>query len=158
MLSFITKTLTKVLGNKSERDLKVITPYVALINQEYSKLAAISDEQLREKTTWLKAEIQKDLQSIDDELSALHKKVADDPEMDLSQKEIVFGKIDKLEKERDVALEATLMKVLPLAFAVVKETAHRFKENGKMVVTATMHDKSIAASKKNVEISGDQAI
>jgi preprotein translocase subunit SecA len=158
MLNFITKTLAKVLGNKSERDLKTIVPYVALINQEYSKLSTISDDQLREKTSWLKEEIQKDLKSIDDELSAQHKLVADNPEMDLYEKESVFAKIDKLEKEHDVALEAALMKVLPVAFAVVKETARRFKENGKMVVTATMHDKTIAATKKNVEISGDQAI
>ncbi len=157
MLSFITSTLTKILGNKSVRDLKTIVPYVALINEEYAKLASISDEQLRAKTPFLKAEIQKDLQVIDDELAAHHKEVANNPEMDLSQKEVVFSKIDKLEKERDIALEAVLMKVLPLAFAVVKETARRFKENGKMVVTATMHDKSLAATKKNVEISGEQA-
>ncbi len=157
MFDFITKTLTKVLGNKSERDLKAIVPYVALINQEYAKLASISDNELRGKTTSLKAAIQKDLQSIDDELAAQHKHVADNPEMDLSQKETVFGKIDKLEKDRDGALEATLMKVLPQAFAVVKETARRFKENGKMVVTATMHDKVLAATKKNIEISGEQA-
>jgi preprotein translocase subunit SecA len=158
MLNFITKTLTKVLGNKSERDLKTIVPYVALINDEYAKLATISDDQLREKTPFLKTIIQKELQSIDDELAALHKQIEDDPEMDLSHKETVFGKIDKLEKERDTALEATLMKVLPQAFAVVKETARRFKENGQMMVTATMHDKAIAANKKNVEISGDKAI
>ncbi len=157
MLSFITKTLTKVLGNKSERDLKTIVPYVALINQEHAKLVIISDDQLREKTTWLRAEIQKDLQPLDDELAAQHKQVADSPEMDLSQKELIFSRIDKLEKERDTALETVLMKVLPLAFAVVKETARRFKENGKMVVTATMHDKTLAATKKNIEITGDQA-
>ncbi len=158
MLNFITKTLTKVLGNKSERDLKTIVPYVALINQEYDGLKSISDDALRGKTTWLKAEIQKDLQSIDDELLVFHKQVADNPEMNLSQKEVIFGKIDKLEKERDIALEIVLMKVLPLAFAVVKETARRFKENGKLVVLATMHDKAIAVTKKNVEISGEQAI
>ena len=157
MLNFITKTLTKVLGNKSERDLKTIVPYVALINQEYTKLGSISDDQLREKTTWLKAEIQKNLQSIDDELAALHKQVADNPEMDLSQKEQIFSKIDKLEKERDIELEVVLMKVLPLAFAVVKETARRFKENGKMVVTATLNDKALAAKRKGIEISGEQA-
>ena len=158
MLNFITKALTKVLGNKSERDLKTIIPYVALINQEYAKLASISDDQLRDKTNWLKAEIQNDLKQLNDELSAEHKLVADNPEMELSQKELVFGKIDKLEKEHDTALEAALMKVLPMAFAVVKETARRFKENGKLVVTATLHDKVIASAKKNVEISGDQAI
>ncbi|HSZ24223.1 MAG TPA: hypothetical protein VK766_00810, partial [Cytophagaceae bacterium] len=87
MLNFITKTLTKVLGNKSERDLKTIVPYVALINDEYAKLATISDDQLREKTPFLKTIIQKELQSIDDELAALHKQIEDDPEMDLSHKE-----------------------------------------------------------------------
>ena len=60
MLSFIVKTLTKVLGNKSVRDLKTIVPYVALINEEHARLIAISDDQLREKTPWLKAEIQKE--------------------------------------------------------------------------------------------------
>jgi len=158
MLNLITKTLGKVLGNKSERDLKTIVPYVALINEEYRKLSSVSDDQLREKTSYLKSVIKKDLKTIDDELSVLHKQVADNPEMELGQKEAIFGKIDKLEKEHDTALEETLMKILPQAFAVVKETARRYKENGKLVVTATMHDKVIASSKKNVEISGDQAI
>ncbi|HVD96706.1 MAG TPA: preprotein translocase subunit SecA [Cytophagaceae bacterium] len=157
MLDFITKALTAVLGNKSQRDLKTILPYVALINEEYTKLASLSDDQLRDKTPELKAAIQKDLQSIDDELAALHKQVADRPDMDLNEKETVFGKIDKLEKERDAQLEVVLMKILPKAFAVVKETARRFKENGKLVVTATMHDKALAATKNNIVISGEQA-
>jgi preprotein translocase subunit SecA len=157
MFSFITKTLTKVLGSKSERDLKTILPYVALINEEYSKLQAISDDQLRAKTTFLKQEIQKELQAIDDELAGLHQQIKENPSMDLSQKEAVFLQIDKLDKQRNTDLEAVLMKILPQAFAVVKETARRYKENGKLVVTATMHDKQLAVHKKNIEISGETA-
>ena len=157
MLDFITKILTKVLGNKSQRDLKTIVPYVALINEEYAKLASVTDDQLREKTSWLKSVIQKDLQSIDDELAALHKQIADDPAMDLNHKETIFSNIDKQEKERDKQLEEALMKILPQAFAVVKETARRYKENGKLVVMATPHDIAIASKKKNVELSGGTA-
>lgn len=158
MFDFIGKTIAKVFGTKSERDIKEITPYVSLINQEYAQLAAISDDELRARTLAVKGIIDDRLKDIDVRIAALHQRIVDEPDLDIMQKETVFNEIDELEKVRNKDLETVLMEVLPQAFAIVKETARRYKENAKLVVTASDYDRQVAARKPNVEISGDQAI
>lgn len=152
------KFIAKIFGTKSEKDIKIVMPIVEKINQEFAQLKDISDDKLRDKTTEVQNIINESLKSIDDQISALHKKIADNPDLDIHAKEEIFGQIDKLEEDRNKDLEKVLMDVLPAAFAIVKETARRFKENGQMQVTATMHDKTIAAEKSNVEIKGEKAI
>jgi preprotein translocase subunit SecA len=158
MLNIITKGIAKVFGTKADRDMKDLLPYVDLVNEQFITLANISDEDLRGKTQELKDEIAKHLQSIDDNMSDLHKQVEDNPEMDIVDKETIFNKIDALEKDRDVALEEKLLEILPMAFAIMKDTARRLTENKKLTVKATMMDKMLAAKKSNVEIQGDTAI
>ncbi|MDB5273708.1 MAG: preprotein translocase subunit SecA, partial [Chitinophagaceae bacterium] len=153
MLGFI----KKVFGTKSERDVKRLLPFVDATNQEFGLLKNISDDQLRAKTEELKNTIRKQLARIDQELKALHHKIADQPELTINQKEEIFEKIDLLETERNTELEKVLWDILPKAFAVVKETARRYKENGSLVVSATPHDQQIAAKKANVKISDGKA-
>ncbi|MDQ4140977.1 MAG: preprotein translocase subunit SecA, partial [Bacteroidota bacterium] len=158
MFDFIGKTVAKIFGTKSERDIKEVTPYVGQINEEYARLAAISDDELRQRTQAVKSIIDERLNEIDAKISALHQRVANEPELDIMQKENIFSEIDTLEKDRNKQLETVLMEVLPQAFAIVKETARRFKENGQLVVTATEIDRTIAARKPNVRLEGDKAI
>lgn len=157
MLDSITKGFAKIFGTKTEKDLKELNPYVGLINTEFDKLRNITDDELRGKTTELKGIIKDRLKEIDDQIEALHKQVDEDRSLDVHQKEEIFAQIDKLESDRDEELEKVLLEILPLGFAVVKETARRFAENEKIVVQATQHDKEIAAKKDNVEISGETA-
>lgn len=157
MLNSITKGIAKIFGTKTEKDLKELNPYVGLINAEFEKLRDISDDELRGKTTELKSIIKDRLKEIDDQIATLHDQVDEDNSLDVHQKEEIFAQIDKLESDRDEELEKVLMDILPLGFAVVKETARRFAENEKIVVAATQHDKEIAAKKDNVEISGETA-
>lgn len=152
------KFIAKVFGTKSDKDIKAIMPIVGEINSEYAKLSTISDEELRGKTRSVRAQIDDYLKSIDDEIAALHQKIEDNPNLGINEKEDVFNEIDKLEEKRNKELEDVLMKVLPQAFAIVKETARRFKDNAKLQVTATLHDKTIASKKANVEIDGETAI
>ncbi|HSZ71793.1 MAG TPA: preprotein translocase subunit SecA, partial [Cytophagaceae bacterium] len=154
MLGFI----KKVFGTKSERDVKRLLPYVDATNQEFGLLKNISDDQLRAKTEELKEIIRKHLLSIDQELKSLHNKIADQPELTINQKEDLFEKIDQLELQRNTELEKVLWDILPKAFAVVKETARRYKENGSLSVTLTPHDRQIASKKANVKITDDKAI
>jgi len=158
MFDFIGKTIAKVFGTKSERDIKEITPYISIINEEYSKLASLSDADLRGRTAIVKNQIDERLQEIDNKINGLHQRIANEPDLDIVQKEAVFNEIDELEKTRNKDLEIVLMEVLPQAFAIVKETARRFKENKQLVVPATDLDRQLAARKPNVEINGDQAI
>ncbi|ELR69919.1 Protein export cytoplasm protein SecA ATPase RNA helicase [Fulvivirga imtechensis AK7] len=152
------KFIAKIFGTKSEKDIKLVMPIVEKINQEFAQLKDISDDNLRDKTTEVQNIINESLKSIDDQISALHQKIEDNPDLDIHEKEEIFAQIDKLEEDRNKDLEKVLMDVLPTAFAIVKETARRYKENGQLEVTATMHDKTMAAEKSNVEIKGEKAI
>ncbi|MFD1817084.1 preprotein translocase subunit SecA [Pseudarcicella hirudinis] len=156
MLNILTKAVTKIFGTKSERDIKELLPYVEKTNAEFAQLSAISDDELRQKSARLKAIIAERLSNIDQQISGLRSKVEETE--DINQKEVFFNDIDKLELERNKQLEIVLLEILPLAFAIVKETARRFTENEKLEVTATTEDKFIASKKKNVEILGDKAI
>jgi preprotein translocase subunit SecA len=150
--------LAKVFGTKSERDVKKMRPIVAQINEIYAQLNSLTDDQIRQKTTEIKSIINKALADIDSKLAERHAFVAANPQLSAIEKEQVFQTIDQFELDRNKQLEVVLGEVLPTAFAVVKETARRLKENKQLQVTATDWDRTIAITKKNVVIQGDKAI
>jgi len=158
MLDLISKGIAKVFGTKSDKDIKKVQPYVGQINEIYHSFKDISDDDLRDETRKIRETITKALSEIDARIAALNQKVTDNPDLDIHEKEEVFKGIDDLEEERNEFLEEVLMQVLPQSFAVVKETARRFKENHKLTVTATLEDKALASNVDNVEIQGSQAI
>jgi preprotein translocase subunit SecA len=158
MLDFIAKGIAKIFGTKSDRDIKELLPKVTAINQVFASLKSLSDDQLREKTQEIKGVINDRLNPTDEKILEIRSQIDALPTQAIHQKDQLFNEIDKLEKERDEELEKVLEEVLPQAFSVVKETARRFKENGKLIVSATMHDRELAVVKKSVEIQGDQAI
>lgn len=149
--------LNKLFGSKSDRDIKQIQPIVEKIKAVYPTLAILSDDELRGKTFTFKNIIKEALAEIDKEISSL-KEQAEAPELSMDAKTDLYESIDKLTKDRDKELERVLMDILPEGFAVVKETARRFTENKKIVVTATDFDRELAARKPNVVIEGDKAI
>jgi preprotein translocase subunit SecA len=156
MISFISKSVTKIFGTKSERDIKALMPIVENIKSEYAKLASLSDDELRGKTAEFKSRIGAFLADIDNQITALHTSAEETEDVDA--KDRFFQQIDALQLERNSRLEVVLMEILPEAFAVVKETARRFTENKQLVVSATVEDKFIASKKKNVVIEGDKAV
>jgi len=156
MLSSISKGLKKMFGTKSEKDVKKLAPYVDAIKVEYSKLSSISDDALRAKTIELKEVINNGLKSIDNQIADLTAKTKDSKTI-VQDKEEFFEQIEQLEVERNVVLEEVLMDILPVAFAVVRETSRRLAENKSLVVTATDRDKEYAALHAHVTIEGDQA-
>ncbi|MGO4878750.1 preprotein translocase subunit SecA [Pedobacter sp. AJM] len=148
--------LAKVFGSKSERDIKAIQPLVGKINEQYSKLSALSNDELRGKTIEFKSRISDFLTEIDGKISAL-KAEAEGEGLDLHQKTAIYDQVDALGKDRDAELEKVLLEILPEAFAVVKETSRRLSENDYLEVTATQFDRDYAARKGNVKIVGDKA-
>ncbi|MEN2280744.1 preprotein translocase subunit SecA [Algoriphagus sp. SE2] len=158
MLELIAKGLAKVFGTKSDRDIKELSPKVAEINNIFESFASITDDELRGKTQEIKSKIDDRLKTIDDSIEEIRAKINELPANAIHDKDQLFNEIDKLEKQRDESLEDILSEVLPTAFAVVKETARRFKENKQLKVTASLFDREISAKKKNVEIDGDYAI
>ncbi|NJN42476.1 MAG: preprotein translocase subunit SecA, partial [Flammeovirgaceae bacterium] len=154
MLQFV----AKIFGSKSDKDIKRVKPLADLTISEGEKLIALSNDELRQKTNEIRAIIDDRLKSIDDQLTALHQQIADHPELEISEKERIFSEIDELEKTRNVELEKILMDVLPAAFAIVRETARRFKENEYLEVTAQEYDIRFAATQENVTINYDKAL
>jgi preprotein translocase subunit SecA len=154
MFNFIKKLMG---GTKSERDVKEFSPLVDKINAEFQKLSSISHDELRNKTTDFRARIKEFVAEIDEDIHNIREKAL--ATSDNSEKESLFERIDSLIKERDAALEVVLKQILPEAFAVVKETARRLSINETLTVTATEHDRTLAAQGKSyVTIEGDQAI
>ena len=154
MLDFI----SKLFGSKSERDVKGVQPIVEKIKEEYAKLDGISNDELRDRTIAFKQTISEGLTAIDAEIQEIKDRIESNPDLDVSEKVELYRQADKLEKDRNKELEVILMDILPQAFAVVKETARRFKENKTIEVTASQFDRDLAARKSNVVIKGDKAI
>ena len=152
------KFIQKVFGTKQARDMKHYEPYINQVNDVYDQLNVLSNDELRNKTHYFKEQIADYLADIDKEIQALKEEAIE--ESNLLRKEELFKDVDDLIKERDKQLEVVLKDLLPEAFAVVKETARRFMENETIKVTATDHDRELAAnSNKNyVKIEGNQAI
>jgi preprotein translocase subunit SecA len=152
------KFIAKILGSKSQKDVKSTMPLVEQTKAEGEKLLSISNDELRGKTQEIQSHIDQKLKHIDDKLAELHQRIVDQPDLDLNEKEAIFADIDRIEKERNAELEVILLEVLPQAFAIVKETARRFKENEELEVTAQDFDRVMAATHENVKIQGEKAI
>jgi preprotein translocase subunit SecA len=148
--------LKKIFGTKYDRDVKKYLPVVDEINQFYESYASLSHDELRQKTLEFRERIKDHLAGIDAEIIDLKSRA--EQEKDILTKEQFYTSIDGLIKDRDKDLEVILKELLPEAFAVVKETSRRFSENTTIEVTATEHDKNIAAFNSYVEIRGEKAI
>lgn len=152
------KFISKLFGNKSDRDVKSLLPLVEMVKAEFAKLDGLSDDDLREKTIRFKEVLKEGLAIIDNDIQSIKDKTENNQDLEVSEKVELYTQLDKLEKDRNKELEIILLKLLPEAFAVVKETARRFKENKTIEVTATQFDRDLAARKTNVIIKGDKAI
>ncbi len=146
----------KIFGTKYDRDVKNMLPIVDKINELYEQYHALSNDELRQKTDHFRQTIQNGLAEIDQEIQEIKDRAASTEDFNL--KDDLFQQIDELEKSRNKELEEILKEILPEAFAVVKETERRFKENTTLEVTATEHDRDLASTKDFVYIEGDKAI
>ena len=146
--------LGKILGNKSQRDLKEITPYVDKIKAVYGEISALSNDELRARTETIKTRIQ-DYVAAEVARVAELKASIEDTEIDLREK--VYTEIDKLEKEITAKYEEVLDEVLPEAFSIMKDSARRLTENDEIIVTATDFDRELATKYDFVSIQGDKA-
>ena len=148
--------LSKLFGNKSTRDMKEIQPWVEKVKVAYESIKTLSNDELRAKTEELKRIIRESATEENKQLEELRAKIE---ETDIEKREAIFTQIDKLEKEVLDRYEEALDRVLPDAFAIVKDTARRFAENGEVEVTATEFDRQLAAEGKDfLRIEGDKAI
>ena len=146
----------KMFGSKADRDLKQLQPILNKVLEAYKTVDALSDDELRAKSAELR-------QIIRDRIAADENRIAEikaelEKDIPLDEKESLATESDKLVKKVDEDIETVLNEILPVAFAVMKSTARRFKENAAIRVTATDFDRTLSATKDFVEIDGDYAV
>ena len=153
----LNKILQSLFGNKSTRDMKLIQPLVEKVKAIYPEIEKLSNDELRAKTKEIQKYVQDSANAQKEEIEKLKSTIEDTP---IDEREDIFNKIDKLEKEVLDIYETSLNEVMPVAFNIVKDTARRLSENEEVVVTATDFDRELAADpeKDFVTIDGDNAI
>jgi preprotein translocase subunit SecA len=149
--------LKQLFGDKTAKDRKDYQPIIDKTNAFSLEIKSLSDDDLRNKTLTFRKSIVDYVQDLENQLAELNA-TASDINTPIDQKEELFDKIDKMVKTIDDKIEEKLAEILPEAFAVVKETARRWSENGQLVVTATAMDRDLAARKDGITIEGDKAI
>ena len=147
--------VTNIFGAKADRDLKEVQPIVEKILAVYKPLSNISNDDLRVMTSDLRQRIQ---DSFLEERVKIKELKALAEEKDIYEREDIYEEVDVIEQKIDDNIEDALDEILPEAFAVMRETARRFKENEEIVVTANDFDRDLAATKDFVEIRGDKAV
>ncbi|MEJ7588531.1 MAG: preprotein translocase subunit SecA [Ferruginibacter sp.] len=155
MIGFLSKIFG---GNKSEKDVKRITPFVAKINGFVTQYQSLSNDDLRAKTTEFRERIRQHLSAVIEEINTKKENAENLPVTNINEKDVIYQQIDILKKEKDKQIEVILLELLPEAFAAVKETARRFMENRTLEATATDLDKILAVKKDHITIKDDKAI
>jgi preprotein translocase subunit SecA len=151
----INDILTKLFGNKSQKDLKEITPYVNKIKDVYPSIRALSNDELRAKSIEIRKRMQDYVTEEKAQIASLREGIDDKP---LEDREFIWAEIDKIEKNIMDKMEAVLEEALPETFSIVKETARRLAENETIIVTANDFDRELATTHDFVSIEGDKAI
>ena len=153
--------LKKLLGTKSEKDIKLIQPIVDKTNSIYSTLSSLSNDELRGKVAVMRKKIKDATQANEDKIQNIKQRIESESEMDLDSKEALYKEVDAIEKEITKQIEDVLNEIQAEAFAVCKETARRFTENTEIVVEATEIDQYYLERRpnaKNVVIENGKAI
>ena len=145
-------------GSKSEKDVKAISPLVEIINKHFQSYHSLSNDQLRAKTAEFRSRIKEHLVEIENNIKALNEQADQLPVEDILGRDDLYKAIDELKKKKNQQIEEILEKILPEAFAVVKEAGRRFKENESLSSTATELDRELSVKKDYVKIQGDQSV
>lgn len=152
----IATILKKVFGSKADRDLKQIKPILNKVLEAYVPIDKLSNDELRAKTEELKTRLQDCEAPFEKRIAEIKAKL--DEDIPVHEKEALATESDKLVKEEDAEIEKVLNDILPEAFAIMKSTARRFKENATIEVTANDFDRALSINHDFVHIEGDKAV
>ena len=151
-----TDVFKKIFGSKADRDLKALQPMLNKVLEAYKTIDKLTDDELRAHCQGLKDKIQAAIASDEARIAEIKSELEKD--IPLAQKESLATELDKLVKKVDETIEKVLDEILPEAFAIVKSTARRFKENPVIRVKATDFDRHLSTTKDFVAIEGEYAI
>ncbi len=147
--------LGKLFGTKADRDMKAVKPYLQQIKAVYPKVEALNDDELRERSAAIKAEVRAVAAEAQTKIDEIKAKIE---QTDFQDRAPLYAEIDNLDKKALDTMDEILDRVLPEVFAIIRETARRFKENETITVTATDFDRHLATKFDFVTIEGDKAI
>ncbi|MFZ4399111.1 MAG: preprotein translocase subunit SecA [Bacteroidales bacterium] len=151
------KSISKLFGNKSQRDIKEISPLLEATKKAYESIKLLTNDELRAKTQEFKDRIAAYVADEINQITEFKERIDIEVDMDVDEKELLYQQIDKLEKQEYDKIQEILNELLPEAFSVVKETAKRFTENEKVEVSIMPWDRDLAARRDSVNIEGDKA-
>ena len=146
----------KVFGSKADRDYKAVKPILQKILAVYPEIDALSNDELRARSAALRQKLAEVEAPFENRIAEIKEELNKD--IPVSEKEKLADESDKLVKDEDEAIEKSLADMLPEAFAIMKSTARRFKENESVVVCATQFDKDLSVGHDFVTIDGDKAV
>ena len=156
-MDIVASIIKALFGSKADKDRKLIEPYLQKIKAVYPSIEALSNDELRARSEDLKKQIA-DYIAQDEARIVELKAQLEKPETSLEEKEKISKEIDTTTKRIDDRIEEILDRLLPEAFAIMKDTARRFAQNDTVVVTANDFDRELAATKDFVTIDGDKAV
>ncbi len=151
------KFLEKFLGSKSDRDIKAITPIQKDTIEAYKTIEKLNNDGLRAKTNEFREKIIEYIAEEEKQIAEIKERIENNPDLEVEEKEKLWKKVDDLEKQSYEKTQDILNEILPEAFAVIKETAKRFKENDIVDVVANDFDRELAAKSDNINIVGSNA-
>lgn len=155
-MGIVTNILKLFVGDKSEKDVKSLRPLVEAIHKAEMELASLSPDQLRMRSADFKKQIKDANSELAKEVAVLKEQIDSTEDIDL--RESLYEQIDSIEKQISEKEQEVLNALLPMAFALVRETARRFKDNPTLEVTATEFDRSLSTLKSYITLTGDKAI
>ena len=153
-MSILNSVLKVFVGDKKKSDLKVLQPIIKKVAAFENEMSNLTNDQLRAKTGYFKEIIAKATNEFTSRISELQEEAH---EANVDRKEEIYAEIDQLEDTSYATLDKILTEIMPEAFAVVKETAKRFKENETIAVTATPFDRELSATRDNITLENEQA-
>ncbi|MDO4726035.1 MAG: preprotein translocase subunit SecA [Porphyromonadaceae bacterium] len=151
----LTNFISKMFGNKAQRDMSEVQPTVEKIKKKYDEFQSFTADELRRRIRDIRKQIQDSIMSEKNEIENLRASIET---TEIDQREKIYSQIDALEKKILERYEEQLNEALPDVFAVIKHTARHFAENETITVDATDFDRKLALNHDFVTISGDKAI
>ena len=153
-MSVLNSVIKLFVGDKQQKDLKILQPVVTDVNAFETAVSILSNDALRAKTVEFKERIKAATKEFDTNIETLEKEAIT---ADIDRQEAIYVAIDGLKDEAYKVSEASLLQIMPEAFAVVKETAKRFVENKEIEVTATAFDRELSGEREHVVLQDDKA-
>ena len=156
-MSLLQNIFKTFFGDKSSKDIKKMMPIVGQINSEYAKLKNLSNDELRALTQKLRDELKESVKAEEENLAGYKNQLEGSATLSVKEQETLYDNIEATEKQIRKILSEKLDEILPQAFAIIKDTARRFKENEEIEVTATPFDRELATRFESIRIDNDKA-